>query len=26
LGIDILDHIIVTKTGWFSFAEKGLLS
>ncbi len=25
LGIDVLDHVIVTKTGWFSFAKKGLL-
>ena len=25
LGIDVLDHVIVTKTGYFSFAEKGLL-
>jgi DNA repair protein RadC len=25
LGIDVLDHIIITKTGFFSFKEKGLL-
>ena len=25
LGIEVLDHIIITKTGFFSFKEKGLL-
>lgn len=23
MGIDIMDHVIVTKTGWFSFREEG---
>ncbi|OHE58967.1 MAG: hypothetical protein A2Z47_16295 [Thermodesulfovibrio sp. RBG_19FT_COMBO_42_12] len=25
LGIEVIDHIIITKTGFFSFKEKGLL-
>lgn len=25
LGMDILDHLILTKTGWMSFANDGLL-
>jgi DNA repair protein RadC len=25
LGIEVLDHIIITKTGFFSFKEKGLI-
>lgn len=25
LGMDILDHLIITKTGWMSFANDGLL-
>jgi len=25
LGIEVLDHVIVTKTGFFSFKEKGLI-
>ncbi|MEO8637754.1 MAG: JAB domain-containing protein [Candidatus Taylorbacteria bacterium] len=26
LGIEVNDHVIITKTGFFSFKEKGLLA
>jgi len=25
LGVEVLDHIIITKNGFFSFKEKGLI-
>ena len=26
VGISVTDHIIITRSGWFSFAESGMLS